>query len=452
MKKIIVLLSVLLLTAALFLSPSASAKSLDDLSTVYSNMTQHIYKPYFENSPSYSTFEATLHDLGTFVKGSGQTQEQIDYFYCKIRTVYAQMMKETFNYQSIIENKERFDQLESSLYTKESWDALYQAAMKISDELSAPTLYTRNDTVTLELYTAAIDKHIQELSDQFVKAYTNLELILPQEKISRPQFNAFVYYIKNSAPQAVMGNSSVWQEFHAKLLEQEDLITWRLPAQWRLDNGSKELLALYEALVKDAMNYDSATAEIARYDATYKSLYTENSFLRYEAQIEALKVLCEKIPYLYYPTASTDDEKIFLANDYTAALTIPASAAYEQLISRDLYDDLLALCTHYRTVPAKEGLEAKWDLLDQAIAKGFATLSEKNALPEDFENATLSLQQAASDYEHAVRFYTTPTEEEPESNDVLKKILVFSLIAVLASAMFALYASYRFYGRIYLTR
>ena len=448
MKKIIIIF-LTVLTLLCFSLP-ASAKTVDDLKTIYQSMTTYIYPDYYQNSPSYGEFGATISELNSFINSGDQTQANIDSLYQKIRQSYVKLMKETFDYHSLEQNLAIFEKLNSSIFTSESWEKLLAAKAKVDSELFAPTLFSRGSNTDFASFSKVVQNHIESVSNEFINAYQSLEINLPETNVSRQQFDSFVYYMEIVAPEKLMQSAPSWNEYNTVYLQMADLITWRNPAQWRLDDGSKALWNAYLKLIDEVVTFDSVTEEIARFNATDATRYTSNSFQRYKAAVEEMSAKADFVPYLYFPLdedSATLSERI---QAISSTLSFDAETAYNQLITVDKYNQMIALCNEYtQRFPKKEGLELQYDALKNAIDHMMTALSAPETIPTDLDSLAVVIETKGAEYEIALNRSNVVVPKAPLDNSEHVQRIVYALgIALILSAAFALVLSYRRYGRI----
>jgi paraquat-inducible protein B len=205
----------------------------------------------------------------------------------------------------------------------------------------------------------------------------------------------------------------------------------------------------YAKISKEVYKSNLASDALLKYDDLLKTDYSSASWERYEMQITALREAYAKIHTVFIPTKSNESRAQEFVDAYFKKLAASSDTAYQNLISTELFHALKNLCSNAKAVEISDGLEIKYNLLQDAVKNGQDVLNNKDALVAEFEEAIEDVQNALENFSLA------EDHLEKEQAKVVKQdkaasrwIVIFSVFSFFASVLCAGFLSRRQFGRI----
>ncbi len=449
MRRLLLCLALLLSILLLSVSVSAVVPTREDLEVVYESLTLHLPEKFFKTSSAYDSYYAQIQDLGRKLEEDDLTQNQIESLYLSIRSAYVDLMQDTFDYSVLIEESSFYKNLDASLFSEETWQEFSKAALAVQGEVSSPSLFAWKKNSTEESYRKNTENYIQSLSDAFIRSYNNLQLLDLPEKITAQQLSSLITIFETSAHPVLMSNAPFWNDYQTKVANAKALTSLRFPQQARLQKAAEELLSAYRACSGEAFDMTAAQEVITQYHSLSPHNYTTDSWNRYANEISKLESTLDKCHILYLPSSFSSATCKELISDYFADISNPSKTQFKNLILLDRLRALKDLCNQYRNFQSIEGTEPKLNTLLESVNAGDLISSKKDATPEEVENAIKEIQAAAKNLMLGEVFLrqeqTGPSHEDLKT---ARLIVVFTLLSVLLSVLFASILSYRYFGRL----
>lgn len=448
MKKLALVLTFLLILP-LFILPCSAAETLTDLTKVYSNLSTYLYTPYVEKSEFYEPYSKKMEEIGELLKSDSITQEEISKYYNELRSAYSTLMLDVYDYSSFDVLIASFEKLGATPFTEESWKKLVSVYDSMQRELSSPTLFARKKTTTEQDYADHMAKHVASFTTSFSSAFSGLELSEKPETIGKNYLLAYTEYIRLSSENALFFKSEFW-ESHQKAIENaEELCALANPRIARINQAYADLSQSYDQISKDVYAKNAALDTLLQHEDLLKTDYSAASWDRYETQITELREQYEKNHYVFIPEGSDEKTAKEFADSYFEGLSESATTAKKNLVSNELFQTLKLLCSKAHAAEVSEGLEIKYNLLQDAAKQGEEVLENKNALTAEFETAIENIENALENFslaeDHLQKEQAKMVKQDKEAS---KWIMIFSVFSFFASVVCAVFLSRHHFGRI----
>ena len=156
------------------------------------------------------------------------------------------------------------------------------------------------------------------------------------------------------------------------------------------------------------------------------------------------------VPHYFYnlKNCSEADFKKY-TESYLKSITSVAKNTYNYLLPTSLVDELQDLCDHYRDLETMDGLELKLSLLKSAVREGDQLLEKMSDTREKFEKSITAINEASNNLKtaenHLIEEQAGIVKQDPKT---VKMIIVFALLSLSLSVIFAVLVSKRQYGAV----
>lgn len=450
MKRILFLLATVSALFALSISVAAS-ETFEDLSRIYNNLSTYIYEPYFDDSQYFEEYKEQMDYAGKLLKDDSITQEEIDKGYLQLKTVYAKMMQDTYDYSLLPVLVEQFEQLDGSIFTEESWKKMVSTVDEIKTELNSPSIYYRSSDYTEESYREKTQAYIDKFETNYATAFNQLKLndAYLDDDYTKQELNAYYNYVYACIDEDLMKDAESYDDLMDALDGAYDAFRRQNPSDDRINRAKAALDEAYLAMNHEVMDFTMLREEISTYRLLASSIFESRSFLKYQKEVELLETALEAPHFFYVPENCTAEAYENQAKAYLTALVAPAKAAYDLLLPIELVQELDQLCDQYRNQTTMEGLELKLGLLHNAVKSGDELLQSEGASKKDVEEAINNIKEAYKDLKTAEGFLTEEQSKIVKQDaETIKMILIFALISIFLSVAFACFLSKQRYGRI----
>lgn len=441
-------LSLLLAVIFLFLlAVPVSAKSLDDLGSVCASLKEYLYTPYVSDSALYPAYEEALSKAEDLVAKNKATPGEVDAHYNALKSAFAALFRDCFDYSSLDQAAKDYESLSSSLFEKESWEMLESVAKVISKEIESPTLFKRGNTDKAG-YTLYVEKFIYGHFTDFLYAFNQLKLKPLPENIELKELVGLLNYCSLSAPEALMSQSAYWSGYQNACKQVRDL-SEQTPEQESIDLAAKELLDAYRKLSVDFFDLSSIKKEVERYRSLSSNHYSQKSWASYQLQIENLQSLENAPIFLYLTNFKNTDEANASIENYFAEMTKSAALAFESLVPQENINKLSALCNTYRHATASPGVEVKLKLLLESVDRGYKVLTSEASSSQDVDKAIEDIEADAENLLLAEEYLSSELSDNVKNDVVtIRYILIFALLTLILSTVCACVFSNQQFGRI----
>ncbi len=449
MKRILLLLFTVLCVFVLTV-PASAGETFEDLSRIYKNLTTYIYKPYFQDSKYFEEFEAQIEYVGELLKDDAITQEEIDTGYKNLKTVYANMMQDTYDYSYLPVLVSHFDQLDGSIFTEDSWKKMVSTVDEIKTELDSPAIYYKTDLYTEESYRKKTQDYIDSFETNYAYAFNRLRLAdhFFDEEMTKDELTAYLNYLIVCTNENYMNTVP---EFNAlrKSISDVEAILKKNVGNDALIEAKNTLDSAFNSLQNKFIDYSVIEQEVAAFRSLAAEDYEPKSYQRYKEQIEALDNISGYCLFFYIPADCNNEIFKNHSENYLKDVGATAKAAQNMLLPIDLVNELQSLCNMYRRVDVMEGLELKSSLLYKAVKEGDELIQTETATKKDYEEAIQNIKESYSDFKTAESFLI---EEQSriikQDSKTIKMILVSAFLSIALSIGFACIISKQHYGKI----
>ncbi len=446
-KKISLFLSVLLIFA-LLLTPVSAEETINDLKKIYNNLQTHLYTPYYKDSLKYNAYKETMDEIKALLASDAITQAEISKYYNELRTVYSDLMRDTYDYSSLEMLITAFDSLDSSIFTPDSWKKLLSTRDTAQKELSAPTLFVRGDNITAAQYSKHIQDHIASIEEEFASAFNELVLIEKPEQMTKNYLLGYKKYVQFCSREELLGKAASWKDLQSSLSEAENITLLPDASQTQLNVAYLNISSAYVSACSSSYSFASSNQLLSEFEKMSAENYSPASWKRYEEEITLLKERITKTPYFFIPLNA--DEKVCkeYAEKYQNNFGTSAETLKDILVSIDTYNTLFNLCETHKNATAMEGLEIKLSFLKTTIKDGEAVLANEHASLKDYEEAIKKINAAKEDLDLAEKFLSEEKGKVTKQDPTTSRITIIIVVAVLIlSLAFAIILSRHYFGR-----
>lgn len=448
MKKLALLLTLVLVLPLLVL-PSSAAETLTDLTKVYNNLSTYLYTPYVEKSECYEAYSQKMEEIKELLKSDSITQEEISKYYNELRAAYSAMMRDVYDYSSFDPILQSFEKLNSTPFTEESWKKLVSVYDSMQRELASPTLFAKKKTTTEEDYGEHMKKHIASFSTSYSAAFSALEFAEVPESITKDYLVSYTEYVRQSSDNLLFSVSDLWEDHLDAIEAAEALCAQANPRIARMNQAHAALAESYKKIAAEVYQKNPAADALLKYEDLLKTDYSAASWERYEKQIHSLKERYEEDHFVFVPSGSDQKKAEEFISAYFNSLSDPAETARQNLVSNELYQSLKLLCSKARAAEVSEGLEIKYNLLQDAAAQGEEVLKNKNALTAEFDASIEAIENALENFSLAEDHLRQEQAKIIKQDKAASKwIVIFSVFAFFASVVCAVFLSRHHFGRI----
>ena len=442
-------LSLLLAVVFFFLlAVPVSAKSIGDLESVCLGLKQYLYTPYVSDSKLYPAYEKALTEAEKLISKNNPTQNEVDAHYTALKSAFAAMFRDCFDYSLLDQLAKDYEALSPSLFEEDTWENLASVMKVIYKEIESPTLFMRGNMDKAN-YTLNIEKFVNGHFTDFFNAYNQLKLKPLGENLKSEELVALLNYCKLSAPESLMSQSQYWTRYENACEQVNVLSIQETPEEESIVLAGKELLDSYLILSADCFDFSATKKELERYETLFYNHYSKKSWALYQQQIEDLKEL-EKVPqFIYLGNIKNTDEARAMIESFFTDKASGAYLAFENLVPQENINKLSALCNTYQNATASQGAEVKLKLLLESVERGHKVLTSETASSNDVDNAIEEIENAAENLFLAEEYLSSAQKNNVKSDiATIRYILIFTFLTLVLSFICACIYSYKQFRRI----
>ncbi len=447
-KKISLFLAIVLMLSLLVV-PVSAEETINDLKKIYNNLQAHLHIPYYKDSEKFPAYSQTMEEIKALLNSDAITQAEISQYYNDLRTVYSELMRDTYDYSSLEKLLLAYDSLKSSVFTPESWKKLLSVRDAAQKELSSPTLFTRKSDVTAKQYADYTQSHIQTYTDDFSAAFNDLDLVEKPELMTKEYLEGYKAYIAFCSREVLLGETKAWSALQDALRIADETLLDEEAGQTQLETAYLNLSTAYSSASSEAYPFLTSKKIIDEFESLSPEDFSEASWERYKNEIDLIKEKTDKTPFFFVPIdANKENSKKFL-DKYQESFVKDYEKLQNILVPIETYNELAKLCKDYKKLTAIDGLTIKMNYLKSAVKNGETVLNNKVASLKDFETAIDTINTAKEDLDLAEKFLLEEQSKvKKEDSPAAKLILILTVCVLILSFVAAIFLSRHYFGKV----
>ena len=431
---------------SLFTLPVQAEETVTDLKRIHTTLKTYLYVPDYEESEYYPAYDALMTRVENFLASDTKTKAEVSRYYNELRIAYSNMMRDTYDYSLLEDVVFAFNQLDSALFTPESFKKVQSIYDSVQEELSAPTLFGRGKKTTSEQYTEHTNNHIKSFSDSFTTAFNGL-VLKGKVSVNATTLSSYTKFVRFCSRQELMGGTPEWDTLQSALTTAERLSAGGSTAE--LESALTGLQSAYKAAGDASLDFAVAKAALD----TYKDLRPENftvpTWNRYAQTITDLETSLSFPQFFYIPTGSDAETCKEYAKIYLDSMANNANEKYDELIPIEDYQKLSTLCEETKNLKVREGLELKLEDIQNKIKAGKEILKNENAVKADVNKAITDIEEAVEALNFAEKHLIQEEANEVSHNTkTVRCTLIFVLSSLVIAAAIAMILSRNYYGKV----
>ena len=434
---------------SLLFVPAKAEETINDLKKIYNNLQAHLHIPYYQDSEKYPAYSQMMEEIKALLASDAITQAEITRYYNDLRTVYSDLMRDTYGYSSLEGLLVAFDSLDSSIFSADSWKKLLSVRDSAQKELRAPTLFSRNGEVTEKQYTEYTQSHIETFSADFSEAFNSLELLEKPTPITTEYLAGYKAYVQFCSRQEVFTNTALWENLQNALEISAEVLEDQNATQTQLEAAYLNLYSAYSAACQDAFSFKTSNQILSEYNQLSAENYSQASWTRYSEEINLLKEKTTKIPYFFIPVGADKETCKTYTEKYQNSLAGNTKKLQNILVPIETYNKLQSLCSEYKNLTAIEGVEIKLSYLNSMVNEGEKVLNNSLSSLSDFENAIEKITAAKDDLDLAEKFLLEEQGKVLKQDTPTARIILILTVAILIlSFVAAVFLSRHYFGKV----